>query len=151
MKLIDYYPFSLLILFPTDDYLQEFQMMNHLRSLLHLDGFIYFHFPGSGTTAWYCWGGWNNRYELVAFLLLVSIFKRLVHFNFSYTVPGLGGHIYFLFRVVPIFILPFFPIDDAYTFSFNWDFHHQEFESRLKVVERLVYSYKVISYNQSVL
>ena len=34
-----------------------------------------FDFPGSGT-AWYCWGGWN-RYELVAFLLLVWIFKRL--------------------------------------------------------------------------
>ena len=59
--------------------------------------------------------------------------------------------IFIFFRVVPIFILPSFHIDDAYTFLLNWDFHHQEFESRLKVVERLVYSYKVISYNQSVL
>ena len=41
-----------------------------------------------------------------------SKFSRDWNLNFSYTVPGLGGRIYF-FRVVPFFILLSFPIDDT--------------------------------------
>ena len=52
-----------------------------------------------------CWSKFSRDWNFTTFFVIIW---SLVHFNFSYTVPGLGGHIYF-FPSGPNFYFTFFP------------------------------------------